>query len=125
MHSLLSAWGHRVVVAGSAKELIDFLPRAGPAPDLVICDYRLRGGENGLGVIATLRGHFVDTIPAILITGDTAPGRIVEAVASGLLLLYKPLTNARLRAAVGNLLRQRRDGATEPSMAQAVEDADR
>ena len=65
------------------------------------------GGRDGVAVIDALRLHFDRSIPAILITGDTAPERIADAQASGLLLLHKPLSNARLRAAVGNLQRGR------------------
>ncbi len=104
MQSLLSSWNYRVVAASSAEAVMARLQAASP-PDLLICDYRLRGGLTGVAEIATLRRRFGRSIPAMLITGDTAPDRIAEAQASGLLLLHKPLSNARLRAAVGNLLR--------------------
>ena len=42
-------------------------------PDLLICDYRLRDGDNGAQVIRRLQGHFQADIPAMLVTGDTAP----------------------------------------------------
>ena len=72
-------------------------------PDMIISDYRLRGGETGTDVIERLRSEYNETIPAMLITGDTAPARLVEAQASGLLLLHKPVSNSRLRAAIVNL----------------------
>jgi signal transduction histidine kinase/CheY-like chemotaxis protein len=104
MDSLLSSWSYRVVVGPSAEAVMARLHEASP-PDLLICDYRLRGGQTGVGEIETLRRQFGRTIPAMLITGDTAPDRIAEAQASAFLLLHKPLSNARLRAAIGNLLR--------------------
>ena len=73
-------------------------------PDLLICDYRLRGDENGVDVIERLRSEYNETIPAMLITGDTAPSRLIEAQASGLLLLHKPVSNSMLRAAVANVI---------------------
>jgi len=42
-------------------------------PDLIICDYRLRDGENGIAVIERLQSEYNEDIPAVLITGDTAP----------------------------------------------------
>lgn len=105
MESLLSNWGYRVTVAGSGAEMLARLDLTASVPDLIICDYRLRGAETGVSVIAQLRSNFDRAIPAMLITGDTAPDRLIDAKASGLLLLHKPLPNARLRAAVGNLLR--------------------
>lgn len=104
MESLLASWNYRVVVGPSAEAVMGRLRDAGP-PDLLICDYRLRGGKTGIAEIESLRRQFGESIPAMLITGDTAPDRIAEAQASGFLLLHKPLSNARLRAAIGNLLR--------------------
>jgi signal transduction histidine kinase/CheY-like chemotaxis protein len=104
MDSLLSSWSYRVVIGSSAEAVMARLHDEAP-PDLLICDYRLRGGQTGVVEIEILRRRFDRIIPAMLITGDTAPDRIAEAQASGFLLLHKPLSNARLRAAIGNLLR--------------------
>lgn len=106
MRSLLSGWGHAVATAGSAAEMLRLFPQPGRCPDLLICDYRLTGNETGLTAIAELHRHFAAPIPAIIITGDTAPDRIAEAAASGFVLLHKPLSSGKLRAAVGNMLRQ-------------------
>jgi two-component system, sensor histidine kinase len=104
MSSLLKSWGHRVITAASGDEAIDRLSACPTRPDLLICDYRLRGEENGVDVIERLRSEYNETIPAMLVTGDTAPSRLIEAEASGLLLLHKPVPNSKLRAAVVNLI---------------------
>ena len=111
MSALLTGWGHEVVTAGSGSEMVDRLSDPPRRPDLVICDYRLRGGETGVQVIETLRAACGPDIPALLITGDTAPDRLAEAQASGLLLLHKPAPNGKLRAAISNLLRRSRAAA--------------
>jgi signal transduction histidine kinase/CheY-like chemotaxis protein len=105
MSALLTGWGHRVFVAGSAQAMQAQLLDCYDRPDLIICDYRLRGGVTGIAAIRQLVEAYNHEIPAMLITGDTAPGRISEAHASGYLLLHKPLSNSRLRAAVGQLMR--------------------
>ena len=102
MRLLLTGWGHDVLVAGSGAEMLSRLHEFPVTPDLIICDYRLRGQETGVQVIAQLHRRFGALTPAILITGDTAPDRIAEARASGFALLHKPLSNSRLRAAIGN-----------------------
>lgn len=104
MRSLLTSWGHHVLVAGSEAEMLQRLAACPARPDLIICDYRLRLNENGIGVIQRLRMEYNDDIPAILITGDTAPDRLIEARESGLLLLHKPVPHGKLRAAIGNLM---------------------
>jgi len=104
MAALLTGWGHEVITAGSGAEAALRLAGEAARPDLIICDYRLRDGENGIAVIERLRAGHDNLIPAMLITGDTAPDRLAEAQASGFLLLHKPVPNAKLRAAIGNLI---------------------
>lgn len=104
MHSVLSGWGHDVVIAASGKDAMAKLANIPRRPDLIVCDLRLRGNELGTSVVETLRTEYNEVIPAILVTGDTAPDRLAEAKASGLLLLHKPVSNARLRAALTNVI---------------------
>jgi signal transduction histidine kinase/CheY-like chemotaxis protein len=106
MRSLLSGWGHGVVCAGSGDDILSRLEAYAQAPDLIVCDYRLRGSETGAGVIGRLRARYGRDIPGVLITGDTAPDRLEEASASGMLLLHKPVANSRLRAVVAHYLRK-------------------
>jgi signal transduction histidine kinase/CheY-like chemotaxis protein len=106
MASLLAGWGHEIVTGGSGDEVMQRLSSRPDRPDLVICDYRLREGENGIRVIERIRAEYNQDIPAMLITGDTAPDRLAEARASGLILLHKPVPNSKLRAAIVNLIRQ-------------------
>jgi two-component system, sensor histidine kinase len=105
MKSLLEGWGFRAIVAGSCDEMLTLLANCPDRPALLICDYRLRAHEDGIRVIERLRAEYNDDeIPGMLITGDTAPDRLREAEESGLLLLHKPVSNSRLRAAVTRLV---------------------
>jgi signal transduction histidine kinase/CheY-like chemotaxis protein len=104
MDTLLMSWGHHVITAASGDEALRILTDIHQRPDLIICDYRLRAGENGIDVIMRIRSEYNMTIPSLLISGDTAPERLAEAKASGLLLLHKPIPNGQLRAAINNLL---------------------
>ena len=105
MVTLLVSWGHEVVAAGSAEEMIVKTFGGTVPPDLIISDYRLRSGTTGIAAIRSLTDRYGVLIPAMLITGDTAPERIQEAHSSGYVLLHKPVSNGKLRAAIGNLLR--------------------
>jgi CheY-like chemotaxis protein len=111
MAALLRSWGHRVIAAGGGEEAFARLAAEGVVPDMIVCDYRLPGGEDGVAVIRRLQEAFGADLPAILVTGDTAADRIREAQASGYPLLHKPLSHARLRATVTSLLRQVRSDA--------------
>jgi CheY-like chemotaxis protein len=113
MGSLLTGWGHDVVTAGSGDEAMQRLSSRPDRPDLLICDYRLREGENGITVIERMRSEYNDDIPAMLITGDTAPDRLAEARASELILLHKPVSNGKLRAAIVNLIGSEKNDKAE------------
>ncbi|MEJ0084292.1 MAG: hybrid sensor histidine kinase/response regulator [Pseudomonadota bacterium] len=107
MKSLLEGWGFKAIVAGSCDEMLAQLANCPDRPALIICDYRLRAHEDGIHVIERLRAEYNDDdIPGMLITGDTAPDRLREAQESGLLLLHKPVSNSRLRAAITHLVAQ-------------------
>jgi signal transduction histidine kinase len=102
--SLLEQWECEVVTAVSGASAMQQLSTSTRAPDAIVCDYRLRSGENGLSVIDSLRSEFNEDIPALLITGDTGPDRLREIEASGLSILHKPVPDQMLREALGRLL---------------------
>ena len=73
-------------------------------------DYRLRGTQTGVDAIGAIRERLGFALPALLITGDTAPERLRDAHASGLLLLHKPVAAADLRRALSAALAARQAG---------------
>jgi signal transduction histidine kinase/ActR/RegA family two-component response regulator len=98
--TLLKQWNCTVVAATSGKDALRQLATSTRPPDVLICDYRLRDGENGVSVAAALRNEFNTDIPALLITGDTNPEQIRAIAASGLAILHKPLREDELNDAI-------------------------
>jgi len=98
---LLRDWRCEVVAAASAEEALQLLAQA---PEAIVADYRLRDGRNGIGAIGELREHFGAALPAILVTGDTAPEIFLAARENALPLLTKPVRAVRLRGALAHLL---------------------
>ena len=111
MQSLLAGWGCEVVGAAGSDDLMPQLLALTRVPRLVISDYRLRGEETGITVIERVQSEYNDEIPAILITGDTAPVRLREAQSSGYTLLHKPVGPQALREAMQALLAEQAEGA--------------
>jgi len=107
MMVLLGRWRCEVVAAESCEELLQKLIYVQRIPDLIVSDYRLKGGETGIDVVARLREEFNAQVPALLITGDTGIEQLREAEESGLHVLHKPLNPSRLRALIANLRRER------------------
>lgn len=103
-----SSWGFQVIATGSGAEMLERIAGCPVAPDLILCDYRLRDEENGIDVIRQLQAEYNDDIPAVLITGDTASERLRQARDSGYIVLNKPVANSKLRATIGNVISRRR-----------------
>src|SRR5262245_47739074 len=105
MGGLLSNWGCRVVTAATPEAALTDVSRIGRGarPDLIISDYHLDGGQSGITAIAKLREAY-GVVPALVMSGDTAPERLREARESGHYLLHKPVQPIRLRAMVSHVL---------------------
>lgn len=97
---LLERWGCEVLTAQSGEQAQALLRGDGVVPDIILSDLRLRDEETGIEAIAAVRAALRQSVPAVLLTGDTAPERIRLARESGYRLLHKPLQPARLRAAL-------------------------
>jgi signal transduction histidine kinase/CheY-like chemotaxis protein len=102
---LITQWGCRIFEGELPQEVLDNMLQAGVCPDILICDYRLPLGLTALDCIKLIRQHWHRHIPAVVLTGDTAPQTMHEIQASGAILLHKPVTPARLRSVVYYALR--------------------
>jgi signal transduction histidine kinase/ActR/RegA family two-component response regulator len=108
MRSLLERWGCDVITASTPEEAeSDIASDSGPV-DMFIVDYRLRQHASGIETIERLHHLAGNRIPALVITGDTAPERLREAQESGYPLLHKPVKPAQLRAVMRQLIQQSR-----------------
>ncbi len=104
MRRLLENWGCEVITAATPEEAEAHFVGAAAPVDLLIVDYRLRRHASGIETIGRLRELGGRRVPALVITGDTAPDRLREAKESGYPLLHKPVMPARLRAAMQELV---------------------
>ena len=92
---LLGDWGMEVYSAHSVRKFRRCWTGCGGLPDLLAVDYRLPNGTSGLDAVTIVHQRW--PVPAILMTGDTAPERLTEAKRSGYRLLHKPINPDDLR----------------------------
>ncbi|PMQ03240.1 Sensory/regulatory protein RpfC [Dyella sp. AD56] len=102
MLQLLRSWGCHCFVAQSYDEALQLARSHGP--ELVISDYRLRERQTGAEIIAALRAELGSGLPALIVTGDTAPQRLREATSSGIPLVHKPVSPVQLYHAMVSIL---------------------
>jgi len=112
---LLGKWGYSVLTAGSDEAALIRLAERQQRPGLIISDYHLASGKTGIRAIEQINAAFGSSIPAILISGDTAPEPLRDAKDRGYILLHKPVDPMRLRAVMHEFFRdhdERRDTGT-------------
>jgi two-component system, sensor histidine kinase len=102
---MLDSMGCDVVVANSGGQARIRLLEQQRAPDLMLCDFRLNRGENGIDVVRAIRKAARWSVPAILLSGDTSaatPGVLEDL--DGCQLLSKPVNADELMGLVARLL---------------------
>ncbi|MFK4576689.1 MASE1 domain-containing protein [Bradyrhizobium ottawaense] len=107
---LLSKWGCSVLAAGSDEAALVRLAEREQRPDLIISDYHLARGKTGIRAIEQINAAFGSSIPAILISGDTAAEPLRDAKDRGYVLLHKPVDPMQLRAVMHKLFRDHDGG---------------
>ena len=100
---LLDDEGHRTLVAADGRKALE-LAAQGAVPNLVIADYNLPNGLNGLEVIASLRKQLQQDIPAMVLTGDISTDTLREIAAHGCVHLNKPVRAKELTRHIQRLL---------------------
>src|SRR6266545_3483699 len=106
MQTLLEHLGCRVAVCGGYSEAERLLEEQGLEVDVIVADFRLRQHENGIDTVRRLRARLGEEVPALLVSGDTAPERLREAQSSGLPLLHKPVSADKLMETMLAVLRR-------------------
>ena len=88
---LLVEWGYEVIAVATSAEALAEAKARGGLIDVIVSDLRLRDGEDGLRAIEQIRQACGFAVPAVLVTGDTAPDQVLRVHESGHIVLYKPV----------------------------------
>ena len=120
LRTLLAAEGYAVVVARSGAEAAALVDAGRCRPQLVLADQNLPGGTPGVDCVRWLRELLGPDLPALMLTGDTAPASLRAIEAAGLPLHVKPIQAGQLLAAIRERLRgaqlpKLRSGAPTPA----------
>lgn len=100
--------GHRTSFARDGTAALEFVDRLAIEPDLILSDFNLPGGLNGLQVIAKIREKFRRELPAIILTGDISTTTLQDITLQNCVALNKPLMLDELTKAIADRLPPRR-----------------
>ena len=96
---LLELEGFAVDVVSSSGEAVDAARTH--APDIIVSDFYLRGGQTGVGVVEAVRELLGRRVPVVFVTGDTGKSALeTAALDDRTRVLSKPLRADELLAAV-------------------------
>jgi two-component system, chemotaxis family, CheB/CheR fusion protein len=118
---LLEGEGHRATTAEDGKKALELAARGEILPDLVVADYNLPKGLNGLQVIAGLRATLGIKIPALILTGDISTDTLREIVQEDHQHLNKPVKAKELMGLIRRRLAENR--ATAQASTRQVAEA--
>jgi two-component system CheB/CheR fusion protein len=100
----LSAGGHRVVTAVDGVTALQLLETGALQPGLIISDFNLPNGMDGLGVAAKLRSRLGRSVPVIILTGDISTKTLRDIALQKCEHLNKPASLKVLFAAIERLV---------------------
>lgn len=83
--------GHHTAMAPNGAAALELVMRSGVRPDLVLSDYNLPNGMNGLQAAAKLRESLHRQVPVIILTGDISTNTLREIALQDCAQLNKPV----------------------------------
>jgi two-component system CheB/CheR fusion protein len=110
----LTEEGYRVSTAIDGPSALERLAIGMAPPDLILADYNLPNGMNGIQVTAKLRTSLRRAVPVIILTGDISTRTLRDIALVDCVQLNKPVKLNELGAAIDRLLAQSRDGQAGP-----------
>ncbi|BDM64950.1 sensor histidine kinase [Shewanella sp. NFH-SH190041] len=102
--SLLNRWQCQVVCARDLDEAMIQLGLKGMSPDIMLADYHLDLGKNGVDAMDAIRSRYGQQIPGILLTANTNKALIEDMQHRGYHYMAKMIRPAALRALISRLL---------------------
>ncbi len=101
---VLDGEGHRTTTAEDGPKALELAARGAIRPDLVVADYNLPQGLNGIETVAGLRETLGQKVPAVILTGDISTDTLREIARGGHLHLNKPVKARELIALIRGCL---------------------
>jgi two-component system, chemotaxis family, CheB/CheR fusion protein len=101
---LLADEGHSVATASDGAMALDLVKRGMICPDLILADFNLPTGMDGIHAARMLREELHRAVPTIILTGDISTRTLSRITDAGCDQLSKPIKLKELIGAVQRLL---------------------
>jgi two-component system CheB/CheR fusion protein len=104
LQQLLEAEGHHVVAAANGSTALERLARGSLHPDIVLADFNLPGGLNGLGVAKKVRDALHRQVAVAILTGDMSAATLRDIARDNCVHLSKPVNLLELNRLIQGFL---------------------
>jgi two-component system, chemotaxis family, CheB/CheR fusion protein len=104
MQVFLRDEGHEVTTATDGVVALDLIKGGATRPDLILADFNLPNGMDGVRTIILLREELHRPTPAIILTGDITTGTLSRIALQNCIQLNKPMKLKELTRAMQRLL---------------------
>lgn len=101
---LLRAQGHIVKTAPDGNAALTLVSGGAIRPDIILADYNLPNGMNGLQLLAKLRDMLHHPLPGIILTGDISTRSLAQIAREDCVQLSKPVQPHELASVIKRLL---------------------
>ncbi len=105
---LLRSQGHQVTTAIDGPQAMGSVARR--MPDLILADYNLPNGPNGLELAVSIRAAAGWTLPVIILTGDISSATLRAVTLGRCAVLSKPVGLPELQGAIARAIAPTLDG---------------
>ena len=107
--------GHQTASAPDGVAALDLVVQRTIRPNLIVADYNLPCGMDGVRFAARLREHLQQQTPVIILTGDISTSTMLEIARQNCVQLNKPVQLNELSEAIQRLLSGPRSVAPVPA----------
>jgi two-component system CheB/CheR fusion protein len=104
LEASLNSFDHKTKLASDGIEALDLLKATGFIPQLILSDYHLLNGPDGLESIKTIRNWCAADIDAIILTGDNSPEAAQLIADHKCSLILKPAGPDEIEALIAKIL---------------------
>ncbi len=105
MQTLLEGWGCEITTGLSAQDLLSRVDMSRAPADLLIADYHLDNGNNGVDAAQQVSAQVDYVLPVLMITANYSKELKQEIRELGYLLMNKPVKPLKLKTTLLHLLR--------------------
>jgi two-component system CheB/CheR fusion protein len=112
LEHLLNDQGYRAATAADGVAALELVARGTIRPDLILADYNLPNGMDGLQVTAKLRERLQREIPVIILTGDISTDTLRDIARQDCVQLNKPVKLKEMTKVIQRLLATQHSAST-------------